>query len=164
MELFTKDLLLRTVKDSDIDEVARMWEFEKGAVSVAEAQKAIEYMQDNHKYNKTGYIYHLCLAVFEKGKNEIIGWCGLDGKTDGRLHIFFLVDEEYRNRGYATQCAEKLLSYAFNEAHVKFINGGCDKNNIASFKVMTKIGMQQSGFEENGDPLFYIDDAVYFTL
>ena len=39
---------------------------------------------------------------------------------------------------------------------VPFINGGCDENNIASYKVMTKIGMKQTAFEENGDPIFYI--------
>ena len=42
-----------------------------------------------------------------------------------------------------------------------FINGGCDKDNIASYKVMEKIGMKQNGFEENGDPLFYIDAELY---
>ncbi len=63
MELYTKDLCLRTVNGEDIDEVARMWKFEQGTISAEEAQKAIEYMQNNHKKNKTGCIYHLCLAV-----------------------------------------------------------------------------------------------------
>lgn len=161
MELHTKSLVLRTVEASDIEEVARMWKFEEGRISMDEAQKAIEYMQNNHKKNNDGYIYHICFAVFEKGKNQIIGWCGLDGKTAGKLHIFYLIDVDYRNRGYATQCAEKLLSYAFNEVHVPIVNGGCDKNNIASYKIMMKIGMKQYAFEDNGDPLFFINDALY---
>jgi hypothetical protein len=49
MELHTEDLILRTVTVNDIEEVARKWEFEKGAISKGEAQKAIEYMQNNHK-------------------------------------------------------------------------------------------------------------------
>jgi hypothetical protein len=89
MELYTDDLLLKTVTGDDINEVARMWEFEKGEISLDEAQNAIVYMQDNHKQNKPGYIYHLCLAVYEKGNNSIIGWCGLDGKTNEKLYIFF---------------------------------------------------------------------------
>ena len=99
MELYTKDLLLKTVTIDDIEEVTRMWEF-------------------------------------EKGKHKIIGWCGLDGKTAGKLHIFFLIDKNYKNKGYATQNAGKLLSYAFDEAYVPFVNGGCDKDNTASYKVM----------------------------
>lgn len=161
MELCTDDLLLKTVTGDDISEVARMWAYEEGEISLDEAQKAIVYMQDNHKKNKPGYIYHLCFAVYEKGNNSIIGWCGLDGKTKDKLYIFYLIDKNYRNKGYATQCATKLISYAFNEVGVPFINGGCDKNNITSFKVMEKIGMEQNAFEENGDPLFYIDTAIY---
>ena len=86
MELFTNDLLLKTVINDDINEVARMWNFEKGSISLQEAQEAIDYMQDNHQKNYTGYIYHICFAIFEKGKNSIIGWCGLDGKPDPENH------------------------------------------------------------------------------
>lgn len=91
----------------------------------------------------------------------IIGWCGLDGKSGDKLHIYYSIDASYRNRGFATQCAERLLSYAFDEANVEFVNGGCDRNNMASYKVMKKIGMIQNGFEENGAPLFFIDANVY---
>lgn len=164
MELYTKDLLLRTVTDNDIEEVARMWEFEKGKIPPDEASKAIRYMQDNHKRNRHGSIYHLCLAVYVKGADIIIGWCGLDGKNEGKLHIFYMIDKNYRSKGYASQCAAKLLSYAFGEAGVLFVNGGCDKNNTASFRVMKKIGMLQNSFEENGDPLFYIDNEMYENL
>ena len=161
MKLVTESLVLRTVEVSDMEEVARMWAFEKGSISKEEAQGAIDYMQNNHKKNGLGHIYHLCFAVFEKDERSIIGWCGLDGKTADKLHIFFLIDKDYRNKGYATQCANRLLSYAFNEAHVPFINGGCDKDNIASYRVMKKIGMSENGFEENGDPIFYIDEEIY---
>ena len=161
MKLETESLVLRTVEASDIEEVARMWAFEKGSISIEEAQDAIDYMQNNHKKNTLGYIYHLCFAVFEKDKHNIIGWCGLDGKTVGKLHMFYLIDKDYRGKGYATQCANRLLSYAFYEAHVPFVNGGCDKENIASYKVMVKVGMSENGFEENGDPIFYIDEETY---
>jgi len=161
MTLYTNDLVLRTVEVRDIEEVTRMWAFEKGSISTEEAIKAIEYMQDNHKKNNEGSIYHLCFAVFEKRENKIIGWCGLDGKNAGKLHIFFLIDKDYRNKGYATQCANRLLSYAFDDAHVPFVNGGCDKDNVSSYRVMTKAGMSENGMEESGDPVFYIDDELY---
>jgi RimJ/RimL family protein N-acetyltransferase len=161
MKLATESLVLRTVEVSDIEEVARMWAFEKGSISKEEAQGAIDYMQNNHKKNDLGHIYHLCLAVLEKDKTSIIGWCGLDGKTADKLHIFLLIDKDYRNKGYATQCAKRLLSYAFNEAYVPFVNGGCDKDNIASYTVMVKSGMRKIGLEENGDPILYIDEDMY---
>jgi len=164
MTLETKDLILRTVNNDDIEEVARMWEFGKGCIPLADAQAAIDNMCSNHARNNLGNIYHLCLAVFERNQDSIIGWCGLDGKTVGKLYIFFLIDADFRNRGYATQCARKLLSYAFGEVHVPYVNGGCDKENAPSFKVMTKVGMMQNAFEENGDPLFFINDEMYRKL
>jgi len=161
MELVTEALRLRTVTDGDIEEVARMWAFEKGTIPLEEAQAAINYMQNNHAQNTAGHIVHLCFAVFEKNGGAIIGWCGLDGTTEGKLHIFYLLDAGYRNRGYATQCAVRLLAYAFDEAHVPFVNGGCDKDNLASRKVLEKASMALCGYEENGDPLFIMDCEIY---
>ena len=162
VELHTKDLVLKTVNVGDIEEVARMWEFQEGPVSISEAQQAIEYMQSNHSQNQPGKIHHLCFAVWEKGENRIIGWCGLDGKCSlGKTVLFYALDEAYRNRGFATQCASRLLSYAFEEVKLKRIDGGCAKDNTASYRVMEKIGMEQYTFEENGDPLFFIDEVMY---
>lgn len=157
MELSTADLTLRTVSMDDVTEVARMWNYRKGQISQEDAENAIRQMRGNHEKNKPGFIHHLCLAVYEKNGNSIIGWCGLDGKTHGKLHIFYSIDAQYRKKGYATQCASQLLSYAFDEIQVPFVNGGCYKSNIPSFRVMEKVGMKQHAFEENGDPLFYID-------
>ena len=164
MELYTDDLTLRTVTPDDVSEVARMWNFEKGAISLDEAEQAIAYMRDNHAKNRLGHIYHVCFAVYEKSEDVIIGWCGLDGKTENQLHLFYLIDSAYRNQGYATQCAARLLAYAFEDAEVPFVNGGCAKENAASFRVMEKIGMQQNAFEENGDPLFFIGRSRYFSM
>ena len=168
MELYTNDLLLKTVTDDDIDEVARMWEFEKGNIPLSEAQKAIEYMQNNHKQNHTGYIYHLCFAIYEKDMDKIIGWCGLDGKPDSknpdRMEIFYLIDSAYRNKGYATQCALKLLEHAFEVAKIERVFGGCFKDNISSYKVLSKSGMVLYQIRENGDPKFFIDKDIYAKL
>ena len=163
MELITHDLILKTVTNEDIAEVARMWNFEKGSISTNEAQKAIEYMHNNHKQNRTGHIHHLCFAVCEKGKNSIIGWCGLDGQcSPGQVDIFYLIDKDYRNKGYATQCAEKLLEYAFEVVEIDSVYGGCFKNNISSYKVQVKAKMILYKVDEkNGDPHFYIDKDIY---
>jgi len=168
LELYTDALLLKTVTDDDINEVARMWKLEQGSISLAEAKEAIEYMQGNHSQNCIGHIYHLCFAIYEKGKNNIIGWCGLDGKPElenpSRMEIFYLLDSAYRNKGYATQCALKLLEYAFEVAKIEQVFGGCDKDNISSFKVLSKSGMILFKIRDNGDPKFFIDKEVYEKL
>jgi hypothetical protein len=47
----TKNLIIRTVSNDDLDEVARMWSFEKGCIPLGEAKKVIEQMQTNHRKN-----------------------------------------------------------------------------------------------------------------
>lgn len=169
MELRAGDLLLRTVAGGDASEVARMWKFEQGSIPLAEARGAIKYMRDNHARNRArnraGFIYHLCLAVYEKGENSIIGWCGLDGKPEPgnpeRMEIFFLIGRAHRNKGYATQCALGLLEYAFEVAKIGRVFGGCGRDNISSFKVMSKSGMVFLGAGGGGDPRFFIDRDIY---
>ena len=164
MELHTEDLLLRTVTSDDTGEVARMWNFEKGSISKEDAMKAIASMRKSHGKNRPGHIHHLCFAVFEIGGQSIIGWCGLDGKRLPKSpDIFYLIDQAYRNKGYATQCAKKLLAYAFEDAGLASVRGGCFKENIPSYQVQIKAGMLQNAFEESGDPLFYMDREMYFA-
>ena len=74
-------------------------------------------MEDIHSKNLKKSICHLCLGVFQKQEpNIIIGWCGLDGEAEiGKTVLFYMIDEKYRNRGYATQCAMELINYAFEK-------------------------------------------------
>jgi hypothetical protein len=51
MEIRTGNLILRSVDDSDINEVARMWDFEKGEISLEDAKEAIDWMAENHRKN-----------------------------------------------------------------------------------------------------------------
>ena len=156
MKLYTEDLVLKTVSERDIAEVARMWNFFQGGVSVAEAHDALAYMTANHARNATGSFYHLCLAVCQKEDLQTIwGWCGLDGKENPeRPEIYVLLHDSVRNRGWGTQCVKGLLSYAFRDLGLKRVHGGCDKQNIASAKMMQKGGMSHYADAENGDPLF----------
>ncbi|MBE6760249.1 MAG: GNAT family N-acetyltransferase [Ruminococcaceae bacterium] len=156
MELLTDDLILRTVTRADIDEIARMWNFFQGGVSVEEAHGALEYMNSNHARNRSGILHHLCLAVCRKNDPaRIWGWCGLDGTVrPERPEVFVLLHESVRGMGFGTQCVKALLSYAFDTVGLHSVHGGCDKDNIASARMMENAGMRRYGSMESGDPLF----------
>ena len=162
MRLTTNNLILRTVGREDMEQVCRMWDYEHGEISVQQAEQAMARMDENHQKNRPGYIYHLCLAVAEKSDpGRIIGWCGLDGTSGEELHIFYSILPQLRGRGYATQAARALLEYAFTNAQVPYVNGGCYKDNLASYRVMEKAGMRRAGTGENSDPLFFINRETY---
>ena len=154
-------LLLRRVTEADLDEVARTWPSACRPASGEEARGAIDYMQENYTRNTKGCIYHLCLAACSADDpGTIMGWCGLDGRrSHTEPEIFILLDEEYRHKGYGTQCVKELLRMAAEDYALKSVHGGCDKENIASRRAMEKGGMAQYGTEENGDPLFRFESS-----
>ena len=156
MEYKTENLLLRAVTEADLSEVARTWPSDRRPISEAEARAVLSRMGQSHARNTKGCIYHLCLAVCRaEDPGTVMGWCGLDGRrSHTEPEIFILLDEEYRNHGYGTQCVKELLRIASEEFSLPGVHGGCAKDNAASRRAMDKGGMRQYGAEENGDPLF----------
>ncbi len=81
-------------------------------------------------------------AVHTKIDNAFIGWCGLKylpgaGITD--LGYRFL--KHTWGKGFATEAARYTLLYGFRNLHIDVITGRAHIENIASQKVMEKIGM-----------------------
>jgi RimJ/RimL family protein N-acetyltransferase len=48
-------------------------------------------------------------------------------------------------QGYATEMGGALLKFGFDELGLHRISARCDSENIASYKVMEKIGMRREG-------------------
>ena len=87
----------------------------------------------------------------------------MDGKTDtDQTSIFYRIEEKQRNKGYATQCAQELLKYAFIDMDYDVITGACVDTNIASYKVMMNAGMRQVGETDEGNYLFEINRKDFF--
>ena len=162
--LLTTDLLLRTLSSKDLEELARMWNYPKG-VTLEEARTVLQGVEENRMQNRPKAIHHLCLAVFEKrDPGKIIGWCGLDGVTaPGQTVLFYLLDEAYRNLGYATQCARELLRYAFEDMDCDRIQSGCAKDNTASKRVMEKAGMRLESRTRHGGWNFTMDRETFLS-
>ncbi|EOS28986.1 hypothetical protein C807_03508 [Lachnospiraceae bacterium 28-4] len=51
MEFKTNDLILRTVTENDIKEIARMWEYPH-ETTIDKAYEALKYMEDTHSKNR----------------------------------------------------------------------------------------------------------------
>ena len=134
MDYRTEQLILHFVTEEDLTEVARAWWSDHRPVSEEEAKGAIAYMRGNYEKNAKGRLVHLCLAVCRaEDPGTIIGWCGLDGsRNQTEPEIFILLDEEYRNQGYGTQCVRELLRIAAEDYSLRGVHGGCFKDNIAS--------------------------------
>ncbi|MBN9293792.1 MAG: GNAT family N-acetyltransferase [Flavobacteriia bacterium] len=83
------------------------------------------------------------LAVIEKTTDKFIGWCGLKySSQDDEYDIGFRFFQDYWNKGFATETAKRCLEFGFDNLNLKTIIGRAMKENIASIKVLEKIGMR----------------------
>lgn len=83
-------------------------------------------------------------AIALPDANRLIGNCRLariKGKP-GEADIAYFLNSNYWGRGYATEAAHALLQYGFKELGLERIIALCEPENIASRRVMEKLGMQ----------------------
>jgi len=88
-------------------------------------------------------------AVHVKQTLEFLGWCGLKNRPD-----FNEIDLGYRfkklawGKGYATEAAFASIKYGFEKLDLQRIVGRAEVENIGSWKVLEKCGMDFIGEEE----------------
>ncbi|NJL09918.1 MAG: GNAT family N-acetyltransferase [Calothrix sp. SM1_7_51] len=78
-----------------------------------------------------------------KNYNEIIGQCGLRFLANTiEFELVYAVVKAYRNQGIATEAAKASIKYGFEELNAERIVALAAPQNIASQKVMEKVGMK----------------------
>lgn len=72
----------------------------------------------------------------------IIGFCGLRFFDDPpEIEILYGVAPAYWGKDLATEAAKAVLRYGFEELRLEKIWGGTDAPNVASIRVLEKLGM-----------------------
>ena len=130
--------------------------------NVEESKIFLENYQD-YKLNGFGR-----WAVINKENNEFLGWCGLKYDKDlDETDIGFRFFEENWNKGYATESAKACINYGFENLSLKTIIGRAMSDNIASIKVLEKIGLEfvkEFDFDEKNKGVIYkIKNNIFFT-
>jgi RimJ/RimL family protein N-acetyltransferase len=99
-------------------------------------------------------------AVVDKDNGKIIGRCGL-GFLDNtpEVELGYVFDKSYWNIGIGTEAAIATLKYGFEEVKLNRIVAIAHPQNIASVRVIQKVGMK---YEKNAR--FYNVDVVYYAV
>jgi len=71
-----------------------------------------------------------------------LGWCGLKRHEDQSVDLGFRLLQAHWNQGYATEAAAACLRYGFAELGLVEIIGRAALDNLASIRVLEKIGME----------------------
>jgi [ribosomal protein S5]-alanine N-acetyltransferase len=89
--------------------------------------------------------------IIHKAAQIIIGDMGFMGGPDatGTVEIGYSIMPEYRNQGYATEMAQALIRWAFQQKGINVIIASCYADNIGSIKVLHKAGMNRLQPEGN---------------
>ncbi|MGM9626389.1 MAG: GNAT family N-acetyltransferase [Eubacteriales bacterium] len=75
-------------------------------------------------------------------QDKVIGGICLEhDEAKDACEIGWIIHKDYRKQGIATEAAELLIAYAFQELSVHKVIAHCDAANRASEKVMIKLGM-----------------------
>ncbi len=82
-------------------------------------------------------------AMYTKADNEFIGWCGLKHLPEkNEIDLGYRLNKKSWGKGYATEAATHTLEYGFNNLQIPLITGKAHAENIASLKILEKIGME----------------------
>jgi RimJ/RimL family protein N-acetyltransferase len=79
--------------------------------------------------------------------DEVVGWAGthLPDVRARVAHVGYYVLPGYQGQGYASEAAQLLVAYAFDELNAHSIRAEVQADNPASERVLEKLGFQQEG-------------------
>lgn len=101
--------------------------------------------------------------TFERATGTPIGMHLLNHmRGESLIQVGYLLYREYWGRGYATEMAARVLAHGFTELGLPEIHGITDLPNLASQRVLLKIGLRREG--ERHFPAYGPDLQAYFRL
>ena len=131
-----------------------------GDTAFENSHAAEQFLRNYNDYKTNGYGRW---AVIDKSNGAFLGWCGLKYSKDAaETDIGFRFFEQHWNRGYATESARACLNYGFEKLGLKSIVGRAMADNIASVKVLEKLGLvfeKEFDFDGHRGVVYRIDKA-----
>lgn len=85
--------------------------------------------------------------IEEKVLSEPIGYISVDIPYDvlGIGELGYVLGEKYQHKGYAIEAVETIISYLFLERKLYMIEAKYNENNIASGRLLSKLGFKTDG-------------------
>ncbi|MDD7793298.1 GNAT family N-acetyltransferase [Clostridium sp. 'White wine YQ'] len=108
-------------------------------------------------------------GIIIKATNEYVGEIGytitinsLKGKV---VNLGYFILPKFWGKGFVTEAAREVISYAFSQEDIIKIETGCVTENVGSEKVMKKLGMiKEAEFKQHVLLNFQLLDRVEYRL
>jgi ribosomal-protein-alanine N-acetyltransferase len=147
-EITTKRLLLRPLRNSDLQDVYKQWSdpdmcefYNEPPCSIEEAEGFVKHYQF-----RTGNL-HARYCITDRSTNVFIGTCGFHfwDKANKRVEIGYDIWKEFWRQGYAKEALKPLLNICFEELGVECVYALTHIDNIASEELLLSIGFSLDG-------------------
>ena len=176
----TRRLILRTIEDGDAA-------LQYGLLNTPKVMARLGGIKELHeieaKHAKTQALYARdgfgFLMMIEKDTGELVGHCGLKrvdnplAHNQGDHEVGWLVREDRWRRGYAAEAVGAVLDWAFTRIDAPRVVALTSEANVASWKLMEKLGMRRRADLDFADPdyppednptiLYSLDAAEWFA-
>lgn len=96
-------------------------------------------------------------AVVEKATGVIVGSCGLYQLPSGRIDVGYYIKRSCWFRGFGTKATDACISYGFEALKLKQIWASILLGNVASQRVLQKLGFEDLGLLPAEDDLEVLD-------
>jgi len=150
MKYFLKSSRLgfRPWRHQDLPLALALWEdpsvnaWVRGPLSPAAIQTRLE--EEIRRHNECGVQYW---PVFLLADDSHIGCSGLRPKAEDLLELGYYLKPSFWGAGLATEAAAKVAEYAFVSIGVEALFAGHHPGNLASQRVLEKLGFERAGEE-----------------
>jgi RimJ/RimL family protein N-acetyltransferase len=159
----TERLLLRPFTPDDLDEFALLCADPEVMryIGTSEAQSRERAGMRFHALIKHWNDHEFGLwAVIEKAGAEFTGFCGLQYLDNTlEIEVGYRLAKRFWGMGFATEAASASLRFGFEELAVDRIVAVVQPENVASCRVVEKIGLRYVK-----DAHFYQSDVKYYAI
>lgn len=110
--------------------------------SIEESERRLQRAIEHHEQHGFGM-----WAVTSRETGTVMGDCGLflSAQRGPEVELAFRLGKPYWGRGFATEAARAWLEYGFSELALERILAVTHEENVASRRVLEKIGMRPAG-------------------
>ena len=116
-----------------------LWDNHKSIEDSLGFLKMVIQKYENKEVSEWGVVY--------KENNKFIGTCGYGWwrPVHNRAEIGYAISRKYWGKGLTTEAVKEVIKFGFEKMQLNRIEGTCFVGNIASQRVLEKVGMTFEG-------------------
>jgi RimJ/RimL family protein N-acetyltransferase len=171
----TERLVLRRVREEDIDRLLAfrnkpdVYQWLLTTEVAAEAFRAawMKTLTDPRDHSTVVELDGVVIGTASLEVSDAMGQGVGEPMTNAEALIGYILDPAHAGNGYATEIAARLLRICFEDLGVRRVTAGCFADNLASRRVLEKVGMQleQYGVRDSWHAeLGWLDGCTYAIL